>query len=293
MSAVDAQAPAGPTLDHASYLGASDIGVVVGEGYLATDESDVWGEKMGHLSFKPTIETELGKVCERPIMELWADRNGVTLEYPGTMLHPRHSWAGATVDAWIPEMRAAAEFKFIGNQMRWHWGPGHLGLDGAPPGVVCQNHWQGWILRAHGYPVERGLIIGCLGTELREYTGPLDDDVMDELAEAGRDWWIKHVVGNVRPEGRRGRELVNAIHPANVRKHLEPMTPEVGGLAAAYLHAKEQEKRAKGAIDGIGTMLCDLVGGGSGYEGNGFKVTWKADKNGTRSLLVTRKKESK
>jgi len=284
------KAPTGPTIDHANYLGASDIGVIVGEGYLARDESDVWGEKMGYLPFVPTIETELGSTVERPIMELWARRKGVTLEYPGTLLHPEHKWAGATPDAWIVEWRRSLEFKYVGGPMFQHWGPAHMGAEGAPPGVVCQNVWQTWIMTANGYPAEGGLIIGCIGTELREYEVPLDPDLTEELQSAGREWWIKHVINGVRAEGRRGRDLVNAIHPANVRDTLEPMTPRIQGLAEAYLHAKAQAKLAEGAIDGIGVMLCDLVGSGAGFEGNGFKVTWKANKNGHRSLLVTRKK---
>ncbi|MGW8286194.1 MAG: YqaJ viral recombinase family protein [Candidatus Deferrimicrobiaceae bacterium] len=290
MHAITTTAPPGPTIDHASYLGASDIGPIVGEGYLARDESDIWGEKMGHLAFESTIETELGNTVERPIMELWAKRNGVTIEYPGTLLHPIHKWAGATADAWIPELRLVVEFKYVGGPMFKHWGPAHLDAAGAPPGVVCQNVWQTWILTANGYPAEGGLIIGCLGTELREYQVPLDDELSEDLQRAGREWWIRHVVNNVRPEGRRGLDLVNAIHPANVRDGLEPMTPRIQGLAEAYLHAKEQAKLADGAINGIGVLLRDLVGSGSGFEGNGYKVTWKADRRGQRSLLVTQKK---
>lgn len=282
-----------PTIDHGSYLGASDIGVIAGENHMARDESDVWGEKMGLLTFKPTLETDIGQAVERPIMELWAKRNGVTLEYPGTLIHPVEKWAGATVDAWIVEWQEPAEFKFIGAQMFNHWGPAHLGGAGAPSAVVCQNHWQAWLLDAHGYTPKRGRIILCMGTELREYVVDLDSALTGVLVDEGRAWWHRHVIGNVRPDGRRGRDLVNAIHPANVRKELDPMTDRVRGLAEAYLHAKDREKEATAAISGIGPMLCDIVADGSGYEGDGLKVTWKADKNGTRSLLVKRVKGSK
>ncbi len=282
--------PTGPTLDHANYLGASDIGVIVGENHLARDQSDVWGEKKGYLHFEGTVETDLGNEVERPVLAVWAKWQGADLAFPGTFIHPDEPWAGATVDA-IRDERISVEFKFVGRQMALEWGPAHLGADGVPAVVICQLHWQTWVLRANGFTIERGQVVACLGTELRTYDVEIDEDLIALLVEQGRTWWVRHVIGDERPEGRAGRELVAAIHPANVRPQLEPMTDEVRDLAIPYDKARGDEKAAKAEKELLYPQLCDLVGDGSGFEGDGVKVTWKANVHGKRSLNVRIKAE--
>ncbi len=282
--------PTGPTIDHSTYLGASDIGCVVGENHMSRDASDVWGDKMGHLHFEGTEATDIGNVVERPILAVWAARRGCELSFPGTMLHPDEKWAGATPDM-IVGAHTAGEFKMVGGQMAYAWGPAHLGAEGVPAVTVCQVHWQTWILRANGYDIQDGVVVACFGTETRTYEIDIQDDLIDALVEQGREWWQYHVVGDVRPEGRAGRKLVAAIHPANVRASLDPMTTEVLALAVDYAKARSDEKYAKEEKENLYPKLCELVGDGSGFEGDGVKVTWKANRSGTRSLNVKIKAE--
>ncbi len=285
-----ADAPTGPTIDHASYLGASDIGVIVDVSHMARDASDVWGEKKGYLHFEGDTATEIGNAVERPILAVWAAARDYELHFPGTMLHPVEKWAGATPDM-IVQPRTAGEFKMVGGQMARAWGPEHLGEDGVPDATVCQLHWQVWILRANGIPIDNGVIVACFGTEIRTYEIEINDNLIDALVDEGREWWETYVVADVRPEGRAGRELVAAIHPANVRKELDEMTEKVRGLCLAYDEARTREKTGDQAMDAIGAILCELIGKGSGFEDKTAKVTWKADKNKNRSLRVVIRKQ--
>ena len=282
--------PTGPTIDHASYLGASDIGCVVDENHMARDASDVWGEKKGHLHFEGTVETELGNVFERPMLKVWADEMDLDVTFPGSMLHPVEQWAGATPDGVVVLHEAAVEAKIVGFQMRVHWGPEALGAEGVPAAVVIQVHWQAWVLRANGIAITTGLVVACFGTELRTYQFPIDDDLIDYLVDEGRAWWRHFVEGNVQPEGRAGKVLVAAIHPANVRPELDAPTEEVVELAMAYDTARAEEKAAKLFKDAAGVKLCSIIGDGSGFYGEGIKATWKANRGGKRSISVTVKK---
>ncbi len=282
--------PTGPTLDHASYLGASDIGCVVDENHMARDQSDVYGEKKGWLHFEGTTETELGNAFERPMLQVWADALGVELTFPGTMLHPAEQWAGATPDGVLVVMEAVVEAKVVGYQMRSHWGPAVLDADGVPNAVIIQVHWQAWILRANGITITTGIVVACFGTELRTYEFPIDDQLIDFLVDEGRAWWLYHIVGDVQPEGRAGRAIVAAIHPANVRPELDEPTDEVIDLALEYDGARSEESTAKKAKEAIGVKLCGLIGDGTGFYGDGIKATWKAKANGNRSISVTIKK---
>lgn len=282
--------PTGPTLDHATYLGASDIGCVVGENHLSRDASDVWGEKMGHLHFEGNVATELGNAFERPMLKVWAADAGVEVAFPGTMLHPDEQWAGATADGNIVADEAVVEAKIVGFQMKFHWGPEVLDVEGVPASVVIQVHWQAWVLRANGIPITTGIVVACFGTEIRTYEFPIDDDLIDYLVEEGRAWWHHFVEGNVEPEGRAGRAIVLAIHPANVREILEAPTEEIVDLALAYDDARADEKEAKRAKEDIGVKICRIIGDGLGFYGDGIKTTWKANRGGKRSLRVDVKK---
>lgn len=282
--------PTGPTLDHASYLGASDIGCVVDENHMARDASDVWAEKKGYSQFEGTVETELGNAFERPMLQVWALEVGIEITFPGTMLHPDEQWAGATPDGVSAIHQAAIEAKVVGFQMRSHWGPAVLNVEGVPNAVVIQVHWQAWVLRANGIPITTGIVVACFGTELRTYEFPIDDELVDCLVEAGRDWWQCHIEGDVQPEGRAGREIVAAIHPANIRDELDAPTGEVVELALAYDDARADEKEAKRVKEATGVKLCSIIGDGTGFYGDGVKVTWKQGSNGKRSLRVTVKK---
>ncbi len=282
--------PTGPTLDHASYLGASDIGVVVGENHMARDASDVWGEKKRHLHFEGTTETELGNAFERPMLEVWAASMELEVTFPGTMLHPLEQWAGATADGIAIAEEAVIESKIVGFQMRIHWGPAVLGADGVPTSVVIQVHWQAWVLRANGIPITTGLVVACFGTEIRTYEFPIDDELIEYLVAEGRAWWRYFVEGNREPEGRAGRDIVLAIHPANLRKELDAPTEEVVELALSYDQARGDERDAKQLKESIGVKLCRIIGDGTGFYGDGIKTTWKANRSGKRSINVTVKK---
>ena len=280
--------PTGPTIDHATYLGASDIGVVVDENHMARDQSDVYAEKKGYSKFVGTTETELGNEFERPMLKVWAAKYEVVIDFPGTLLHPVDTWAGATADGYILAWEAALEAKIVGFKMQWHWGPASDGAEGVPAAVVIQVHWQAWVLRANGFVVSVGIVVACIGTELRTYEFPIDDELIAALVDEGRDWWQHHIVGDVRPPGRAGRAIVSAIHPANVRPELDPITEKVLDLALAYHEAREAEKEAKKTKEYLGFDICDAIGDGSGMYGEGVKATWKrSEKTGKRSVSVT------
>lgn len=282
--------PTGPTLDHAIYLGASDIGVVVDENHMARDASDVWAEKKGYIHFEGTTETELGNAFERPMLQVWAAAMRVEVTFPGTMLHPDEQWAGATPDGVVVAEEAVVEAKIVGFQMRHHWGPEVLDAEGVPASVVIQVHWQAWVLRANGVPITTGIVVACFGTEIRTYEFPIDDSLVDYLVDEGRAWWRYFVEGNREPEGRAGRAIVLAIHPANLRDDLDAPTEEVVGLAVSYDSARSEESAAKRLKEDVGVQLCRIIGEGLGFYGDGIKVTWKANRGGKRSIRVTVKK---
>lgn len=270
---LDISAAPGPTVDHGAYLGASDIGVIAGESEFARDALDVWAEKKGLLRFEGTDATELGNAFERPMLQAYARRRNVQLTFPGTLIHPRFSWAGATPDA-IEDGAVDIDGKVVGYQMRRHWGEEQDGPDGIPPSVLCQVHWQSWLIEAHGLRVDRAKVVACFGTELRVYTVPLDRQLLEALIQIGHEWWQRYIVGTDVPAGRNKRTVLEAQHPAPTERALVYPTDEARDLVHEYVDARAAAKAAKERQDAIGDRICELIGDGSGFADTRIKASW-------------------
>ncbi len=272
------QVPIGPTVDHSSYLGASDVGIITGETDLDRDELDVWAEKTGQREFVGTEAMDLGNAFERPMLDVYSKRAGSKLLFPGTLRHPAHDWAGATPDAVEsfddqPGLYAL-DAKLVGRWMAKYWGEPEDGADGVPPSVLLQLHWQAWLLRANGFPVTFGRAVACFGTEIKAYSIPIDDAMIDALVEIGHAWWQRHVVKGEIPEGRRRREIAELIHPRNVRDDLISPTDRAMDLAYEYDEARKAETASKREKERIGAKLCEEIGDGAGFANSRIKVSW-------------------
>lgn len=273
------QVPVGPTTSHQQYLGASDIGAVAEQNSFRT-KLDVWAEKRGVSTFEGNEFTEVGNAYERPTLELYALRNGLELDYPGTLVHPKENWAAATPDA-IASKRHVSECKIVGIPMLKFWGEPEDGENGIPADVLCQVHWQSWIVReVLQVPCELAHVVAAHGTKIKVYEIPIEDDMINGLVEIGREFWEKHVVGGEMPEvtGEHASDILAAIHPRHVRDKLLPMTAEVEELAREYDEARTAATEAEAHQKEIGARLKATIGDEAGFQGDGVTATWKAPK---------------
>jgi len=269
----------GPTVDHASYLGASDIAAIAEENPFRTG-LDVWGEKTKGIKTESNIRMEIGNAFERPALDVYARLTGVVLDFPGTLIHPTVPYFGATPDA-IANGRKCVECKIVGVNMMKFWGEPEDGPDGVPSYVTCQLHWQSWIARLLNLaPCRTGDIVAVFGTEPRIYEVPIDESLIDGLAEIGRDFWEKYVVSGIMPtiEGNNARDIIAAIHPRNLKTELDPMTDDVRELSIAYNDIRDTITNLQKERDMIAARLTAAIGDRAGYEGAGIKATWKSPK---------------
>lgn len=278
--------PTGPTTDHASYLGASDIAAVLGIHPYQT-ALDVWAEKVHGVKTQENEPMKVGKALERPVLEaLYAPERNLELYYPGTLVHPSDPWMAASPDAIAGlvggELDRDVECKIVGRRQMSRWGDPDEGPDGVPEEVLTQATWQLAAIQAQtaGRHIDVADIVALLGTEIRVYGMEFDPKFAADLMEVGRQWWKTHVEGEKMPEvyTEDARRLLARIYPKNVEGMLE-MRADVRELAQAWLVYDE-------GIKGLGELkaaksaeICALIGEAKGFEdSDGLKATWSPRK---------------
>lgn len=270
--------PTGATIDRRTYLGASDIGAVVG---LSQYKSalDVWAEKVHGVTVETTPVMRAGIVLERPIVQhLYAEPRLAVLVYPGTLRHATEEWMAATPDAIHEEPIESCRWidiqcKLVGRGQFKRWGDQRDGQDAIPPEVLAQIQWE--IACAN---TDAGRAVALLGTELRVYDVPRDDAFCSDLMELGRAWWKRHVIGGEMPEvTAASRDTLRRLFP-RATGALLAMREDVRDLAGAFVAARERAQQAAKEREAAAAKLCAVIGEAEGFDAPDLKVTWRAQK---------------
>jgi len=278
MTAATKPIPTGPTIDPQTYLGASQVGAIAGLNKYAT-ALDVWADIQGKRTVEPTTRMMIGTVKERPILEgVYAPRHGVELEYPGTLVNPSCSWQGATPDA-IESGNIIVEFKSLGRGSILDWGDPLEGADGIPAATLAQVHWQAHVAgHALHRDFEMAHVVTEYGNELLRYVVPIDTDFTMALCKIAERFWTDHIIQDRMPlveeATANAREILESIYPKVLYPHLMAIPEVVKKLADTFARNREEEKGAKAVKELMGNKLRQLIANNSGFEGDGYKVTW-------------------
>lgn len=277
------ETPTGPTIDHASYLGGTDIAAVLGIHPYRT-ALDVWVEKVHKIETGEREAMRIGKVLERPILrDLYAQPRGLWLFMPGTQRHPTEPWMGATPDAKAgpvgDDLDRLVECKVVGHRQARRWGPVEDGVDGLPEEVLCQTTWQWATMRAVGEVLPSTEVVALLGTELRIYQLAYDLEFAANLMDLGRDWWKEHVEGQKMPEvfAADARKTLARVYPKAVEGMLE-MRADVRDLTSKWLGWDSKGKYAEQRKGELSAQICAAIGEARGFEDDALRVLWSERK---------------
>ncbi len=265
----------GPTVDHSTYLGGSDIAAVVGLSPYGT-ALDVWARKTGRATFPGNTRTRAGNAFERVILELYAAEIGTELEFPGTLLS---GITGATPDA-IGDGCRVVQAKMVGIRQAERWGAVCLAEDGIPQEVLAQVHYESWHAQKRYGTAFGAHVVAQLGTEQRVYAVEIDNEFAASLVEAGERFWRDFVVTDRMPivTGAKNMETLRCVykHP---NETLRAMSAAELDMALQYAGHRNAESAAKKAKEEIGARLCEAIGGdagmSSGYGKGVTRATWK------------------
>lgn len=257
-------------------IGASESPCLVGVSPFGNAIS-VWAEKVGIEIREETDAMELGLILEEGITRLYAKKTGYDVAHFGTIRHPRFPWMLATPDLAVFGQRRVAQIKLVGAWMAHHWD------GGVPDYVEVQVQHEMEVADADVCDVLA--LVG--GTDFRILTVERDREMGRDLVEVCRVFVERHIIGGEMPDPD-GSAIADAAIKARfqrTRPVLLPATEEAERLGRAWLAADRRIRDAEKAQALAEQKLKVLIGENEGIEGEGFRVTWKANKKGTRVFL--------
>ena len=266
-------------------IGSSDIAVLTGNGLYGASRFDLWAVKT-RLA-EPAVPDEatqelfdLGHALEPVIAERYTLRTGRPVRRVNRMLrHPRYDFVGASLDreSAVRGDRRIVELKWAPNR-RWF-----DTNEPIPAGVQDQVQWQ-LLVRGAGWVADVAVLNG---SKVEHHTIEPDKGYQDDLLYIASDFWANFVAPKVRPEvdGSESTRLAIArMYPRDDGEILKgsDIPAELVELMARLQPAEEAEAIAKGEVGSIKNAIRLLLEGHAGAEANGWKVSYRRSKDGTK-----------
>ena len=255
----------------------------------------LFNEKLGIISADDSAEEELeddedylnwGHVMEEVYAAEFEKRYGVKLQLGG----PRYStempnfWA--SLDRTIVGANEGVEIKNVGSPHFYrHWDTSSP--DGVPNYVRAQCTMH---MRFTGFGSWK-VFAGIGGRPPHCWTVFYDSELSDLLFDGAKRFWQLVQDGTPPPIDATTESRAYLLHkyPANVDRRMIDATELAEEWAAKRIEAASEYARAKTIIDTASNELLALVGDADGVQGNGWKCTWKLDKNQKRRPRFTGK----
>jgi hypothetical protein len=204
----------------------------------------------------------------------------IVLVKTGHVRSQREPWRTATPD-WLAYDRATNELvrgveaKCSGEHLADRYGDGPTDI---PPEHLAQG--SGWYASIFEVPWSYAVLIG--GNDYREYDVPRDADWERTCWEAGRRFWVEHVLAETPPEATPSEGLADSLkklYPKATAALVETDDPEIAELAEQVhscrtaFRAMEENKEAAEAL------LKARIGASEGFSGAWGKTSWLANKD--------------
>jgi putative phage-type endonuclease len=268
-------------------LGGTDIGAIIGVNPWK-NKMDVYLEKVGitepipdneNMYWGREMEPALAKRYDKETgYETWIPRPEILpLSLPGLpwylgspdgLIDPLNTVDGGLVST------GGVDFKTTGSKN----GYGEPWSDEVPEYIACQAHWYMGLTGAEWWDIAT-LFMGYR-REFAIFHLKRNQVIIDNLVEAGRDFWENHVVPRVPPEidaSEASKTLLNHLYPANildliaadneaesVAENLRQLSDEYDEVDRQYTLSQNKLKAIIGEHEGVVTSLG--------------KITWKKNK---------------
>ena len=244
------------------YLCASDSPIILGLSPYQRTPGDVYFSKVYDLpeSDEPTEAQATGNLLEAPLLD-WAaaELGGVQLIRQPWFVAQSGPAAGvfaAHPDAVLRDKPEGIEAKYANAAMGQSYGD--EGTDAIPEHVVVQAQHQMYAAELDKVWVPVALAGFALSFKL--FCVPRDEDLVSMIVQRGMEWWQRHIVARVPPEG-------DDVPPMEILKRVrrEPdmivdLPAEAEKLVFDWQQAGYRRKEADEEHEELKARLVNLLG---------------------------------
>ena len=268
--------------DVAAYLGCNP----------QTSPVEAWGRNLGYEEFADNEFTEMGLFLEEALTQLAVQRLGVgAYSQPGTLFHPRHTWAGCTPDALLPALaghersgiqiknRHWSQLRFYGENpgppADWPDDANHADL--IPEWDHLQVQWEMFVIGASVWHL--AAFFG--GADFRIYRVRRDTDLQALMLKRLAEFWRLHLdsAGPQETPGLDGHpgttKYLRRHYPRDAQPDLLPTTPALVEHAQRASELAARIKELERAEAEARQHLMQACGEAPGIAG---LCTWKCNR---------------
>lgn len=262
--------------DRHTYIGASDIGAIMGVSPFKTP-FELWCEKTQKVkpeNLDKNDNVRMGKVLEEFVAQEYAYRNNVAVRRaPKVYIHPDYPFFRAHADRLVTGTEKGLECKTTSEYNKDKW-------DGAdiPESYILQCQWLMGLSGRKEWDI--AVLIG--GNKYKDKPLKFDSELFDLMVEKALEFWNENVLKNIPPAlTDADNEIINELYPNNNSNLLD-----ISGIDAELLASFEEtiaqrqelsmhKKQIEDEIKELDAKIKNVIQENDGVLTPKYKVTWK------------------
>ncbi|TDM38049.1 hypothetical protein ETI11_01265 [Macrococcoides canis] len=262
-------------------IGGSDAGTILGVNKWKS-KTQLFFEKI-NPELKQQVDNEYiywGNVLEDVVAKEFETRTGKKVRKNNKMLrHPEHEFMLANLDRVVIGERALLECKTTSQYNIDQWKD-----DEIPASYLCQiQHY----MAVTGY--EKAYIaVLCGGNQFIWKEVPRDDELIEIIINAEKDFWYNNVLAGVIPEidgSDATKDFLNHMYK-DIDETEVQLSDDVETLLTALEQVKQEEKELKELKTKYENKIKHILGNNLAGKTSGYQITWKPQ---VRKTLDTKK----
>jgi len=243
-----------------AYLGSSDLAVILRVSpYKATAGDIYWSKKAPAGEPEHPDFMAVGNYLEDALLQYFRDETGnkiVRNQFRVAFTGRGKGVFAANCDAIVQDKPEIVEAKYANAENAKEYG--EQGSDQVPVHVVVQVHHQMYCTGAERAWVVTGL--AGFAFTMRIYCVHRSESLIKTIVGKGMDWWEKHVVAGVPPEGAETPPIDFLSHIERKPGSVIDLTADVQVVAEEFEKAKDLEKEWDNKATGLRTKLLQSLG---------------------------------
>ncbi|TDM32695.1 hypothetical protein ETI03_03070 [Macrococcoides canis] len=264
-----------------SGIGGSDAGTILGVNKWKS-KTQLFFEKV-NPELKQQVDNEFiywGNVLEDVVAKEFETRTGKKVRKNNKMLrHPEHEFMLANLDRVIVGEKALLECKTTSQYNIDQWKDEEI-----PASYLCQiQHY----MAVTGY--EKAYIaVLCGGNQFIWKEVPRDDELIEIIINAEKDFWYNNVLAGVIPEidgSDATKDFLNHMYKDIDETEIQ-LGDDVETLLTALDQVKQEEKQLKELKTKYENEIKHKLGNNLAGKTSGYQITWKPQ---VRKTLDTKK----